>query len=59
MRPIRAPNSPLANITYALHLDATLFAAYLRSYAEGRAVVRTEGTVATLRCGRRTDSSPQ
>jgi tryptophan 7-halogenase len=51
MRPIRAHNSPLAKITYALHLDATLFAAYLRSYAEGRAVVRTEGKVAhvTLR----------
>ncbi len=46
MRPIRTANSPAANITYALHLDATLFAAYLRSYAETRAVVRTEGKVA-------------
>jgi tryptophan halogenase len=45
MRPIRAPKTPLETITYALHLDAGLFAAYLRSYAEARGVVRTEGKV--------------
>lgn len=45
MRPVRAPNSPLERITYALHLDAGLFARYLRSYAEARGVIRTEGKV--------------
>ncbi len=45
MRPVRAPNSPLEKITYALHLDAGLFARYLRAYAEGRGVLRTEGKV--------------
>src|SRR5450631_1531649 len=43
MRPIRAPNTPFEGITYALHLDAGLFAGYLRSYAETRGVMRTEG----------------
>jgi tryptophan halogenase len=45
MRPIRAPTTPLETITYALHLDAGLFAQYLRSYADARGVVRTEGKV--------------
>jgi tryptophan halogenase len=43
MRPIRAPNTPFEGITYALHLDAGLFARYLRGYAEARGVLRTEG----------------
>ena len=38
-------NSPLANITYAYHFDAGLYAAYLRRYAEARGVVRSEGRV--------------
>jgi len=38
-------NSPLQHITYALHLDATRLAAYLRGYAETRGVARTEGKV--------------
>jgi tryptophan halogenase len=45
MRPVRVPGSPLERITYALHLDARLFAAYLRSYAEARGVVRHEGHI--------------
>ena len=45
MRPVHAPNTPLNKITYALHFDASLFARYLRQYAEARAVVRTEGKV--------------
>jgi tryptophan halogenase len=45
MRPVKAPNSPLADITYALHFDAALFARFLRSYSEARGVVRTEGKV--------------
>ena len=45
MRPVRAPNSPLEKITYALHFDAALFGAYLRTYAEARGVLRTEGKI--------------
>jgi tryptophan 7-halogenase len=37
--------SPLANITYAYHFDAGLYAAYLRRYAEARGVQRIEGRV--------------
>ncbi len=46
MRPVQKRHSPLEGITYALHFDAALFARYLRTYAEQRAVVRTEGRVA-------------
>lgn len=45
MRPVKAPNSPLERITYALHFDATLFARYLRGWSEKRGVIRTEGKV--------------
>jgi tryptophan halogenase len=43
MRPVAIAKSPLETITYALHLDATLLAGYLRGYAEARGVTRTEG----------------
>jgi len=46
MRPIAIEKSPLATITYALHLDAALLASYLRAYAELRGVIRTEGKLA-------------
>ena len=48
MRPVRSTNSPLAGITYALHFDASLFARYLRAYAEERGVERTEGRIKSV-----------
>ena len=39
------PNSPLADIAYAYHFDAGLYARYLREYAEARGVKRIEGKV--------------
>ncbi|MEO7052000.1 MAG: tryptophan 7-halogenase, partial [Rhodanobacter sp.] len=38
--------SPLANIAYSYQFDATLYAKYLRNYAEQRGVRRSEGKVA-------------
>jgi tryptophan halogenase len=40
-----AGNSPLADITHAFHIDAGLYARYLRQYSERLGVVRTEGKV--------------
>ncbi len=44
-------NSPLRDIAYAYHFDASLYAKYLRKLAESRGVVRVEGRItrATLR----------
>jgi len=39
------PNSPLADIAYAYHFDATLYARYLRELAEQRGVQRIEGKI--------------
>lgn len=50
MRPsAEMANSPLADITYAFHLDAGLYARYLRKYAEARGVLRTEGKIVQVR----------
>ena len=38
-------NSPLADLAHAYHIDAGLYARYLRTYAEARGVLRTEGMV--------------
>jgi tryptophan halogenase len=45
----RNPTSPLADIDYAYHMDATLFARFLRAQAEARGVERTEGRVVDVR----------
>jgi tryptophan halogenase len=41
--------SPLADIAYAYHFDAGLYAKFLRGYAERIGVVRTEGKIARTR----------
>ena len=45
------PNSPLRDITYAYHFDASLYAKYLRKLSESRGVIRIEGKIkrATVR----------
>lgn len=48
MRAIDAGNSPLSNIAYAFHFDASLFAKYLRKVSEGWGVKRTEGKVTVV-----------
>ncbi len=39
------PNSPLADLNYAYHFDASLYARYLRKLAQERGVQRTEGKI--------------
>ena len=39
------PRSPLSNLQYAYHFDATSYAAFLRSYAIERGVARQEGRI--------------
>ena len=41
----RQPNSPLADIDYAYHFDASLLARFLRSESEARGVERVEGKI--------------
>ncbi len=45
MRPVDAGNSPLSDIAYAFHFDATRYAMFLRDYAMERGVRRREGKI--------------
>ncbi len=47
-KPTNIPNSPLSQITYAFHFDASLYAQYLRKYSEDREVIRQEGFVESV-----------
>jgi tryptophan halogenase len=40
------PNSPMADIAYAYHFDAGLYARFLREFSEARGVTRIEGKIA-------------
>ncbi|HMW70403.1 MAG TPA: tryptophan 7-halogenase [Cellvibrionaceae bacterium] len=44
-RPINIPGSPLSEINYAYHFDASLYAKYLSEYAQKRGVVHVEGMI--------------
>ncbi|MDO9193160.1 MAG: tryptophan 7-halogenase [Undibacterium sp.] len=43
--PTDMPNSPLADIAYAFHFDAGLYARYLRGISEQQGVIRLEGRI--------------
>lgn len=44
-RPVNIPNSPLSQIDYAYHFDASLYAQFLRRFAEDCSVSRIDATV--------------
>ena len=44
----RVGNTAMTGLAYAYHFDASRYALFLREYAEGRGVVRTEGIVESV-----------
>ncbi len=46
--PDQNPRSVLSHLRYAYHIDATLYAKYLRRYAETRGIQRIEGKVESV-----------
>lgn len=46
--PVGDPRSPLSGMAYAYHIDATLYAAFLRRRAEADGVVRVEGRIVSV-----------
>ncbi|MDE2081056.1 MAG: tryptophan 7-halogenase [Burkholderiales bacterium] len=42
------PNSPLSQIAYAFHFDASLYARFLRDFSQARGVTRIEGRIADV-----------
>lgn len=44
----RVGNTAMTGLAYAYHFDASLYAAYLRAYAENLGVTRTEGIVSKI-----------
>lgn len=47
-RPINLPNSPLSTLTYAFQFDASLYAKFMREFAEARGVKRVEGRISDV-----------
>ena len=45
---VREPDSPLPPVPYAFHFDASLYARFLRGFAEKRGVTRQEGRIVAV-----------